>query len=51
MVTVEKLLIRTGVFSIREEEVRLYRIMDLTLKRSFGRGILEWEQFIAGSAG
>ena len=28
MVTVEKLLIRTGVFSIREEEVRLYRIMD-----------------------
>lgn len=24
MVTVEKLLIRTGVFSIREEEVRLY---------------------------
>ena len=39
MVTSEKLLIRTGLFSIREEEVRLYRIMDLTLKRSFGQRI------------
>ena len=39
MVTSEKLLIRTGVFSIREEEIRLYRIMDLTLKRSFGQRI------------
>ena len=39
MVTAEKLLIRTGVFSIREEEIRLYRIMDLTLKRSFGQRI------------
>ncbi len=34
--TAEKLLITTGVFNIREEEVRLYRIMDVTLKRSFG---------------
>lgn len=39
MVTSEKLLIRTGVFSIREEEIRLYRIMDLTLKRSLGQRI------------
>ena len=39
MVTSEKLLIRTGLFSIREGEVRLYRIMDLTLKRSFGQRI------------
>ena len=39
MATEEKLLIKTGVFSIREEEIRLYRIMDLTLKRSFGQRI------------
>ena len=32
--TEEKLYIKTGVFSTREEEVRLYRIMDVTLKRS-----------------
>ncbi len=34
--TDEKLLIRSGIFSLNEEEVRLYRIMDLTLKRSLG---------------
>lgn len=33
--TEEKLLINTGVLSIKEEEVQLYRIMDVTLKRSF----------------
>ena len=32
--TEEKLLIKTGFFSTNEEEIRLYRIMDLTLKRS-----------------
>lgn len=37
--TEEKLLIETGFFSKNEEEVRLYRIMDLTLKRSFGQRI------------
>ena len=30
--TDEKLLIRTGVLNVKEEEVRLYRILDLTLK-------------------
>ena len=30
----EKLLIRTGVLNVKEEEVRLYRILDLTLKRT-----------------
>ena len=30
-----KLFIKTGFFNIREEEVRLYRILDITLKRSF----------------
>lgn len=33
--TKEKLLIESGVFSKKEEEVRLYRIMDLTLNRPF----------------
>lgn len=32
--TDEKLLIRTGVLDVKEEEVRLYRILDLTLKRT-----------------
>ena len=34
--TAEKLLITTGLFNLREEEIRLYRIVDVTLKRSFG---------------
>ena len=33
-VTEEKLLIKTGFFNTKEEEVRLYRIMDVTLNRS-----------------
>ena len=33
--TETKLFIKTGFFNIREEEVRLYRILDITLKRSF----------------
>lgn len=31
----DKLLIDTGLFSTKQEEIKLYRIMDLTLKRSF----------------
>ncbi len=43
--TKEKLLIRTGVLNTKEEEIRLYRIMDVTLKRSlwerlFGLGTI-----------
>lgn len=34
--TDDKLIISTGLFSIKEEEIRLYRIMDITLKRTFG---------------
>lgn len=34
--TDDKLIVSTGIFSINEEEMRLYRIMDVTLKRSFG---------------
>lgn len=33
--TEEKLLIQTGFLSIKEEEIQLYRITDLTLYRSF----------------
>lgn len=35
--TEEKLLIETGFLSKKEEEIRLYRIMDLTLNRPFGQ--------------
>ena len=34
--TQEKLLVKTGILSTKEEEVRLYRIMDVTLKRTIG---------------
>ena len=35
----EKLVVETGFFSLREEEIRLYRIMDITLRRSLGQRI------------
>ena len=35
--TKEKLYIETGVFNKDEEEIRLYRIMDLTLLRPLGQ--------------
>ena len=34
--TDDKLIISTGLFSTKEEEIRLYRIMDVTLRRTFG---------------
>lgn len=37
--TEEKLMIETGVLSRTEEEIRLYRIMDITMKRSLGEQI------------
>jgi len=30
-----RLIIKKGIFNISEEEIRLYRILDITLKRSF----------------
>ena len=36
----DKLLITTGIFNKREEEIRLYRIIDVTLNRTFGERIL-----------
>ena len=35
--TREKLLIETGFLNKKEEEIRLYRIMDLTLRRPLGQ--------------
>ncbi len=32
--TDDKLIVRTGFLNIKEEEIRLYRIMDFTLKRT-----------------
>ena len=32
----DKFVIDTGFFSRKEDEIRLYRIMDITLNRSFG---------------
>lgn len=34
--TDEKLIVKTGFLSTKEDETRLYRIMDVTLKRSLG---------------
>ncbi len=34
--TEDKLFIETGFLNKKQEEIRLYRIMDLTLNRSFG---------------
>ncbi len=41
MTTDEKFIIKTGFFSTREEEIRLYRIMDMTLNRSFRERIFK----------
>ena len=38
-ITDEKLLVETGFLNKKEEEIRLYRIMDVTLKRSLGERI------------
>ncbi len=37
--TEEKFVIQTGFLSIKQEEVRLYRIMDVTLNRKLGQRI------------
>lgn len=35
----ERLFIKTGILNIKEDEIRLYRIMDLTFKQSLGQRI------------
>lgn len=37
--TSEKFIVESGVFSTKEEEIRLYRILDLTLERTFAQRI------------
>ena len=37
--TAEKFIVESGIFSTKEEEIRLYRILDLTLERSFWQWI------------
>lgn len=37
--TSEKFILESGMLSTKEEEIRLYRIVDLTLERSFGQRI------------
>lgn len=39
MLTEEKFIIKTGFLNIHEEEVRLYRIMDMSLNRTLGQRI------------
>ncbi len=34
------LFIKSGIFNVKEEEIRLYRVLDITLKRSLGERIL-----------
>ncbi len=31
----DRLIVKTGILNISEDEIRLYRILDVTLKRSF----------------
>jgi len=38
--TEDRLFIETGFFSRNEDEIRLYRIMDVSLTRSFGQRLL-----------
>ena len=38
--TNEKLMVETGFLNKKEEEVRLYRILDITLRRSLGERLL-----------
>lgn len=45
--TEEKLLVKTGILRQKEEEVRLYRIMDVTLKRSLGSESSAWARSTA----
>ena len=37
VLTKEKLLVQTDILNTKEEEVRLYRIMDVTLRRSLAQ--------------
>jgi Predicted membrane protein len=36
----EKMIVSSGFLNLHEEEIRLYRVMDITLRQSFGQRIL-----------
>lgn len=44
------LYIKTGVFTVVEDEVRLYRIIDVTLRRSFGQRLLGLGTIVCNSS-
>lgn len=50
ILTEKYLLVKTGFFTIKEDEVRLYRIIDITLRRTLGQRILGTGSIICHSS-
>lgn len=50
MLTSEKFLMRRGLFNLVEEEVRLYRVLDFTIKRSLRDRIFGLGKIVCQSA-
>ena len=46
----DRLFVETGFFNLEQNEVRLYRILDLKLKRSFGQRIFGVGSIIVSSS-
>ncbi|MCR5105981.1 MAG: PH domain-containing protein [Eubacterium sp.] len=46
----ERLFIKSGVFNVREDEVRLYRILDLSFKASFWQRIIHTGTIVVDSS-
>lgn len=46
----DRLFVETGLFNLTQNEVRLYRILDLQLKRSFGQRIFGVGSIIVSSS-
>ncbi|QFJ55625.1 PH domain-containing protein [Pseudobutyrivibrio xylanivorans] len=46
----DRLFVETGFFNLTQNEVRLYRILDLQLKRSFGQRIFGVGSIIVSSS-
>jgi uncharacterized membrane protein YdbT with pleckstrin-like domain len=49
--TQEKLIVDTGFISRKEDEIRLYRILDITLKRPLGQRTLGPRHHLAEHGG
>ena len=41
--TEDRLFIKSGMLTVHEDEVRLYRVLDLTLSRSLWQGLGAWD--------